>query len=187
LDFCTPSLQGTYSKLGVNGGFMINYPLSNKILIGTGISYINRGFASSISIIDPWGNLSGLHKLIYNLNYLTLPFKLGYTLVEVDKIVIKPYIGVGVSWLFNIYSQDITVYDSYTERTYNKYPISFNNLFSLSGSIGVDFLYQYNNKLDFFISPDFDIIIFSPFEENSSSFKPHYWDLGIRMGIRRKF
>ncbi len=182
-------------KFGVDLGFIINYSISDRFQASTGLTYINRGDLmvikkSQIVFLGSDNPFMGFeeNKNWSNYNYFSIPFKIGYLMVSVKNIEISPFIGFGVDYLFNIKSTSKTIFDTVTNNKSVNIPIDNSELnrLSLSGFIGIDFLYQIKNKLILFVSPNYDMML-TPLQKDTNSplFKTYFWNVGCRFGIRK--
>ena len=185
------NLQYYSGKFGIDCGVLINYSISDRFKLGTGITYINRGFTlplgTNAADINPSYTNIKSGDIYFNENYFSIPLKMGYTLLDYHKFEISPIIGIGLDYLFNLHTRVVENYESKTEtQILNPTIDGKTQRFIISGFCGLDLLYQLKDKLDLLVSPNFNSMILPLKYESNSTFKYYYWNLGCRFGLRKR-
>ncbi|MDP4266678.1 MAG: outer membrane beta-barrel protein [Bacteroidota bacterium] len=192
-------------KFGYQTGLQFTNFITTDIFIGTGISFVNRGFCSTFSENDrvlyktPELSLRYYPALInnqipakrtfyYSFYFLEIPLIFGYKLKVSRNIDFTFKTGVATDYFLHGTTK---IEDCYKDKT-TRYPAKFNfkNNSELNYSLflGSDMNYNFYKRFTLFAQPQYDLMLKPIFLENNyRTYNFRILSLGIKIGIKVRF
>jgi len=165
-------------KHGFSAGIDINYDLSNRIRIQSGVNYNNRGYLAKYSSED-LSRETDL-KIRYAYHYIDIPLNADITLIK--KKSISLFTRFGGSMGLNIGSRTVAIEQipngiGKAKYIYPGFEAS-STLFSVLGGIGIN--KALNNKMNIQITPTYRRAVTNYIEAPITA---KLWDIGINMSL----
>jgi len=181
-------------KLDLVTGLIINYYITEKITLSSGITYTQRGY-KLITKYDPIfidqmqdAKLKEFPYKVeskYSFEYIDLPLNLIYSFFKKNNYVFYINTGLIYNRFINVYSKHKEYYnDSIEKRKVDEenYDQRKNNL---SLDFGIGLLYKISDRLHFRLEPSIDYMIFDHYVDLESSI--HFYDFGIQLKTGYRF
>ncbi len=188
-----PSLTPEKGIYGFVVGGRICY-LIKKFEFSLGINISNRGYQNGVFTdfipADPndpvLNNVSGI-SYRNKYRFIEFPIKFGYRLIKKDKFIITCFPGFSINSILRRQNISYTYHKNDQPTEIDKYNY-YANLFeitTISGSLGFNFEYVINEKINIFCGPE--IIYYSKSITDVNIFLGNLYAVGIKTGINYKF
>ncbi len=174
-------------KLGYSTGANVNFTLSKRFELQTGLFYSDKGYKIERAIDTPTSTRSGIKYLTStnHMNYLDVPLKLNYISGE-GRLKFIAGVGLSANFLLNQSAKTTYSYADGREETTKKSSSIDYNKFNISALASVGVQYKLKDNLFLMAEPTFQYGVFKVSNEPVTGIAEHLWNVGLNVGVHLK-
>ena len=156
----------------------MNYKISEKLFISSGLLYSRDGFKIKTEVYDPMLIKNLFEESIgwYHFHFIDIPAYVKYAFFNNQKYKLLIQSGLEYNYLLSINSKHKNFIKDHTETWTTKEDLEGISRHNISASFSFVFNPRFYNNLDLYIGPTLEIMLLDQLEGPDNM---HLWNLGL--------
>ena len=173
-----PISQQNVLKIDFSSGILMNYKISEKVFIASGLLYSRDGFKTKTEIYDTMLIKKNFKESIgwYHFHFINIPTYVKYAFSNNKKYKLLIQSGLEYNYLLSINSKHKDFINDHVETWTTKEDFEETRRHNMSASFGFIFNTHFSNNIGLNIGPTFEIMLLDLLEGPD---KMHLWNLGF--------
>lgn len=173
-------------RLGLSSSVRLEAEINNKIILGTGISYMMRNNSYYVMYADTTMMPDSMHMgyakdFSQKFNFIGLPVSIGIGYLNKPTLKIYQTIGIELFFLFDATSKEIVFYESFQPDEYSTKKLNGKKDVMVSAFTSVVVAKNINSRIAIKFEPTFYFMLSNALEDDNTLEK--FMDLKLDVGV----